>query len=160
MSVVSEISLHLRWWHLADLLGSTTVNHLGKGASLARFFWQFYVITLQPKHPSHLIVTSPPDPRLLRATLQTSYHRILRGLRVRGDDPNAPPLIFGGMLEEGAYLLARGDHPVSGSQQGAYGHSPSNWPSRTTADLASSTVTPSPSVFLATARGSSPTAPP
>ena len=32
----------------------------------------------------------------------------------------------------------RGDHPVPGTQQGTYGHSPSNWPSRITA----STVIP------------------
>ena len=69
-----------------------------------------YASALQPLHPSHLIVrfvTSPPEPRHHRATLQASYHRILRGLRVRSDDPNAPPLIFGGVLEEGAYPLAR-----------------------------------------------------
>ena len=61
----------------------------------------------QSLHPSHLIVTSPPNPRLFRATLQASYHRTLRGLQVRGDDPNAPTLIFGGVLEEGTYPLAR-----------------------------------------------------
>ena len=50
----------------------------------------------------------PKDaPRPLRATLQDSYHRILRGLQARGDDTGAPPLIFGGVLEEGAYPLAR-----------------------------------------------------
>ena len=41
--------------------------------------------------------------RLLRATLQASYHRILRGLRTRSEDPNVPPLsplIFGDILEE------------------------------------------------------------
>ena len=43
----------------------------------------------------------------LRATLMASYHCILRGLRVGGDDPNARPLIFGSVLEEGAYPLAR-----------------------------------------------------
>ena len=42
--------------------------------------------------PQSSIITSPPDPRPLRAILQTSYHRILRGLRVRSDNPNAPPL--------------------------------------------------------------------
>ena len=68
---------------------------------------QFYASALQPMHLSHLIVTSLPNPHLLRATLQASYHRILRGLRLRGDDPNAPPFIFGGVLEEGAYPLAR-----------------------------------------------------
>ena len=35
---------------------------------------QFYTSALQPLHPSHLIVTSPPDPRPLRATVQASYH--------------------------------------------------------------------------------------
>ena len=56
---------------------------------------QFYASTLQPLHPSHLIVTSPPDPRPLRSTLQASYHRTLRGLRVRGDDPNPLPHLRG-----------------------------------------------------------------
>ena len=74
----------------------------------------------EPSNP-HTPVTSPLAPRPLRATLQASYHRTPRGLRVRGDNPNAPPpLIFGGVLEEGAYPLAkclhpgpddRGDHP-------------------------------------------------
>ena len=38
---------------------------------------QFYASSIQPLHPSHLIVTSPTDPRplRLRATLQASYHR-------------------------------------------------------------------------------------
>ena len=62
---------------------------------------------LQPLDPSHLIITSNPDSRPLSATLQSSYHHVLRVLLVRSDDPNAPPLIFGGMLEEGAYPLAR-----------------------------------------------------
>ena len=59
-------------------------------------------------HPSHLIVTSPPDSRPLRATLQASFHRILWSLRVRGDDPpKAAPVIFGGVLKEGTSPLAR-----------------------------------------------------
>ena len=58
-------------------------------------------------HTSHLIVTSSPDPRPLRVTLQASHHRILRGLRVTGDNPNTPPLIFGGVLEEGAYPMSK-----------------------------------------------------
>ena len=68
---------------------------------------QFYASALKPLHPSHLIVTSPPDPRPLRATLQASYYHILRGLGLRSDDPNTPLLIFGGVMEEGAYPLAR-----------------------------------------------------
>ena len=71
---------------------------------------QFYARALQPLHPSHLIgtVTSPPNPHPLRATLQASYHSILRGLQVKSDNPITPSLIFGGMmLEEGAYPLAR-----------------------------------------------------
>ena len=52
---------------------------------------QFYASSIQPLHPSHLIVTSPTDPcpLKLRAILQASYHRILRGLRVRSDDPSS-----------------------------------------------------------------------
>ena len=56
---------------------------------------QFYASALQPLHPSHLIVTSPPNPCPFRATLQASYHHTLRGLRVRGDDHNAPPHLRG-----------------------------------------------------------------
>ena len=55
----------------------------------------------------HLIVTSLSYPRPLRATLQASCYRVLRGLRLENDDPNAPPLIFGGVFEEGTYPLAR-----------------------------------------------------
>ena len=76
-------------------------------ALLALCCQQFYASALQLLHPSHLIITSSSEPRLLRATLQASYHRIHKGLRVRGDDPNAPTLILGGVLEEGAYPLAR-----------------------------------------------------
>ena len=66
---------------------------------------QFYAISaLQPLLPSHLIVTSTP---VERGALQASYHRTLRGLRVRGDDSNASTLIFRGVLEKGAYPLAR-----------------------------------------------------
>ena len=61
---------------------------------------------LLPVH-SNFIFTSTPDPHTFRVTLQASYHRILRGLRVRGNDANAPLFIFGGVLEEGAYLLAK-----------------------------------------------------
>ena len=68
---------------------------------------QYYASALQPLHPSHLIVTSSSDSLSPRDTLQASYHHILRGMRTRRDDPNAPPLIFGGVLEEGAYPLAR-----------------------------------------------------
>ena len=55
-------------------------------------------------HPSHLIVTDPSGPP---SRDQASLYRILRGLRVRGDDPNVPPVIFGGILEEGTYPLPR-----------------------------------------------------
>ena len=57
---------------------------------------QFYASALQPMHPSHIIVTRPPDPSPLRV----SCHRILRGLRARGDNPNTPTLNFGVVLEE------------------------------------------------------------
>ena len=52
-------------------------------------------------------VTSLPDPIPLRATLYASYHRILRALRIRGDDLNVPLLIFGGVLKEGPDPLTR-----------------------------------------------------
>ena len=45
--------------------------------------------------------------RSLSATLQASYHRILRSLRLISNDPKAPPLIFGGVLKKDAYLLVR-----------------------------------------------------
>ena len=55
----------------------------------------------------------PPTPtpqspiRHLIASLHASSHRILWGLRIEGDDPNALPFIFGGVLEKGAYPFAR-----------------------------------------------------
>ena len=66
---------------------------------------QFYANALQPMHPSHLIFTFLPDPCPIRATLMASYHRVVRGLC---DNPNAPPLFFGGVLEESTYPFARG----------------------------------------------------
>ena len=77
------------------------------------------------RSPTHAPQSSNPHlpSRSLRATFQASYHSILRGLRIRGDDPNAPPLIFGDVLEEGTYPLAKslliGDRLVSGTQQSA-----------------------------------------
>ena len=70
-------------------------------AYLELCYQQFYA----PQSPNRHLPS--PDPRSLRATLHGSYHRILRGLRLRGGDTNAPPLIFVGVLEEGAYPLAR-----------------------------------------------------
>ena len=59
---------------------------------------------IQANHHSHLIVTpSPPDPHLLRPTLQASYHRVLRDLWGKGDDPHCRV----GVLEEGSYTIAR-----------------------------------------------------
>ena len=101
---------------------------------------QFYASALQPLLPSHLIVTSPPTPAPTpRATLQASYHRSLRGLRVRGDDPNSHLRGHAGRgrLAPGQTLPPRpddrGDHPIAGTQQGSQGHPSSNCPSRSTA---------------------------
>ena len=92
--------------HLDKLQVVQSINHrivTGCHQKIELCSQQNYDSALQPMHPSHLIVT----PRPLRATLQVPYHRILRGLRTRGDDPNAPPLIFVGVLEERAYHLVR-----------------------------------------------------
>ena len=43
--------------------------HLFVQVSSHTCFQQFYASSLQPMHPSHLIVTSPANPRPLRATL-------------------------------------------------------------------------------------------
>ena len=64
---------------------------------------QFYASALQP---SHLIITSLPSPTP-QAMLHASFHRTLRVQLVRGDDSKAPPVIFGGVLEEGTYPLPR-----------------------------------------------------
>ena len=77
---------------------------LPQRAHLELFSQHIYASDLYTQSPNR---HSPPDSHPLRATLQALYHRILRGLRVRSDDPNAPPLIFGSVLEEGAYLLTR-----------------------------------------------------
>ena len=61
---------------------------------------QFYASALQP---SHL-------PRHLRATLQASYHRALRGLRVKSDNSNdrpPPPSTSGACWKMAPYPLAR-----------------------------------------------------
>ena len=76
-------------------------------AHLELCFQQFYNRALQPMHSSHLIVTSPPVPRHSETPSKASCHRIITGLRVRDDNPNAPPLIFGGILGEDAYHLVR-----------------------------------------------------
>ena len=68
---------------------------------------QFYSSALKPMQPSYLIVTSPPNPPSPQSHPQALFHCILRDQRVRGDDPNIPPVIFGGVLEEGTYPLAR-----------------------------------------------------
>ena len=54
-------------------------------------------------------VTHFPNPPLLKATLQGTYHRILRDLWVRGDEPNAPlpSLSLEDVLGEGSYHLPR-----------------------------------------------------
>ena len=49
----------------------------------------------------------PSDPRPVKAVLQGSYRRSLRGLRFRGDDTNAPTFIFRCVLGESSYPLAR-----------------------------------------------------
>ena len=43
----------------------------------------------------------------MKAALQDSHHRTLRGLRFRSDDTNAPTAIFRSVLGEGSYPLAQ-----------------------------------------------------
>ena len=58
------------------------------------------------RNPTHSPQSSPSDPRLLRAILQAPYQRTLRSLRVRCDDPNAPPTVISwGFLGEASYPL-------------------------------------------------------
>ena len=67
---------------------------------------QFYASAIRKSYHSHLIGHPPPPP-----SGQPSYHRVVRDLRARGDNPNNPPpllpIIFGGVLEEDSYHLAR-----------------------------------------------------
>ena len=63
---------------------------------------QFYASALQPLHPSHLIVTSAP----LGPPSRPHFTAFSEGCRVRGDDSNAPSVIFGGVLEKGTYPMA------------------------------------------------------
>ena len=57
-------------------------------------------------------VTSPPDHRPLRATLQASYHSSLQGLRVRGDDHNTlSPSSLRACWKRALEPDDRGDHP-------------------------------------------------
>ena len=101
---------------------------------------------LAPSNSSTPFVLSPPHPHPLSSTLLSSYHRTVRGLRVRGDNLNSappPPLRLRGRagrgrLPPGQTPLPRPDgrrnHLVPGTQQGAYAPPPpSNWPRRTTA---------------------------
>ena len=63
---------------------------------------QFYASTLHSMHPSHLIVTFPSDlrpPGLLPPYLDWPANKRWQ--------PQCPSLIFGGVLEEGTYPLAR-----------------------------------------------------
>ena len=60
------------------------------------------VLCYRPPTPAPQSPNRHLPPRPLRATLQASYHCSLRGLRVGGDDLDAPTLIYGGVLEEGA----------------------------------------------------------
>ena len=64
-------------------------------------------VPLQSRH--FPIPPSPICPHPLRATLEPSCYRILRGLRFRGDDSNVPTaaVIFAVVLGEGSYPLAR-----------------------------------------------------
>ena len=68
---------------------------------------QFYASALHPNHPSNLSHLHPPP---LMAILHASYNRVLRGLRARGDEPNAPllPVIFG------AYTDSLARRPLQG----------------------------------------------
>ena len=60
--------------------------------------------THTPQSPHH---HSLSDPRPLTAVLQASSHRTLSGLWFRGDDTNAPTVIFMCVLGGGSYPLAR-----------------------------------------------------
>ena len=119
---------------VSHLRAETGVLHLRVHLELCS--QQFYASALQPlaAQSSNRHLPSRPQP-LQGYPPEASYHRILRCLRVRNDVLNSPSLIFGGVLEEGAYPLSqtpptslndRGDRPVSGTQQSAHGHSPSN----------------------------------
>ena len=70
---------------------------------------QFYASALQPIHPSHLIVTSPP-PTPAPSELPSKPHTTTSSEACESEVTTLtppPPLIFGGVLEEGAYPLAR-----------------------------------------------------
>ena len=92
---------------VSHLRGETGVLPLR--AHLGLCSQQFYACALQPSHPSHFIVTIPHPPTLLGLLfrLQVSYNKIFRGLRENSDEPNAPIVIFGGVLGEGNDPLAR-----------------------------------------------------
>ena len=71
---------------------------------------------------------------------QVSYQRTLRGFRVRGDDPIAPTVIFGGVLGEGTYPLVRGllralmiEEIVLSQSPNTVLYAPTSGPSRTAA---------------------------
>ena len=75
------------------------------GVHLRLWSQQFYTSDLQHSYPVILSSLTLPNFRPLRPTFHN--HRVVRDLQARGDDPNAPPVIVGGVVEEGSYLLAR-----------------------------------------------------
>ena len=113
----------------------------------------------------HLLYRPPPPP--FKATLQASWLILQHSKRPASKKwrPQRPSHHFWWRAGGSSLSLSQtppmrpddtGDRPVPGIQQSAHGHSPSNWPSRTTA----APVLAKSASFYATARGSSPTATP
>ena len=78
-------------------------------AHLEQYSPQFYASARQPTHPIYLIVT-PLSPTIVHSR-KSSRVPMIKPLgackQELGDNPNALPVIFGGILEEVSYPLAR-----------------------------------------------------
>ena len=98
---------NLKWSRTRSKLGPTDQAW----NSLLFRIWSTTPWPLPPtRFPSHL--PHPLDPRPLRAILLVSCHQILRGLQVRGDDPNAPLSSLGAPWER-ARTVASQTHLTS-----------------------------------------------
>ena len=65
---------------------------------------QFYASALQPKT---LASQNPCKPPIIQAILQDTLHRILRGIRGAGDEPDSQRIISGGRGYKRAPILGR-----------------------------------------------------
>ena len=67
----------------------------------------FYASALKTLHPSHLIGSPPSNPASSGLPSRPHITALSEACELEVTTPNAPTLIYGGVLEEGTYPLAR-----------------------------------------------------